>query len=53
MQVQESIEKAYQSCTYYIEIRKKSSITRFIDSLSNQRIIEFNQEKQFIILDIK
>ena len=29
----------------------KSSITRFIDTLSNQGIIEFNQDKQFVLAD--
>lgn len=29
----------------------KSSITRFIDSLSNQGIIEFNENKEFILSD--
>ena len=29
----------------------KSSITRFIDTLSNQGIIEFNQNKQFVLAD--
>ena len=29
----------------------KSSITRFIDSLSNQGIIEFNRERKFVLAD--
>ena len=29
----------------------KSSITRFIDSLSNQGIIEFNRDRRFVLAD--
>ena len=29
----------------------KSSVTRFIDSLSNQGIIEFSQNKKFVLAD--